>query len=81
MKADLENNKEKICSLRETADQLLINTESVDMTTIRDKMHIIANRQNALVKLCSSYIANMEDILQVPKPSIAEVGIHYKHSF
>ncbi|XP_048737335.2 nesprin-1-like isoform X3 [Ostrea edulis] len=72
LKADLENNKEKICSLRETADQLLINTESVDMTTIRDKMHIIANRQNALVKLCSSYIANMEDILQVPKPSIAE---------
>jgi hypothetical protein len=77
LKADLESNKEKICSLRETADKLLMNTDSVDMTNVRDKMHIIANRQNALKKLCSSYVANMEDMLRVPKPSTADVGVQY----
>jgi len=47
-------------SLRDTADQLLMNSESPEMSQAKDKMHIIANRLRALLRLCSSYISSLE---------------------
>lgn len=60
---DLEKNQPRVMSLRDTADQLLKNSESPEMSQAKDKMHIIANRLKALLRLCSSYITSLESRL------------------
>ncbi|XP_060567930.1 nesprin-1-like isoform X3 [Ruditapes philippinarum] len=60
IKYDLEKNQPRVMSLRDTADQLLLNSDSPEMCQAKDKMHIIANRLKALLRLCSSYISSLE---------------------
>lgn len=43
------------------------------MLNARDKMTIIANRQNALTKLCASYIMGVQDMLKVPRSSMVSI--------
>ncbi|KAH3846261.1 hypothetical protein DPMN_088560 [Dreissena polymorpha] len=64
IKFDLEKNQPRVMSLRDTADQLLMNSESPEMCQAKDKMHIIANRLKALLRLCSSYISSLETRLE-----------------
>lgn len=68
IKFDLEKNQPRVMSLRDTADQLLINSDSPEMSNAKDKMHIIANRLKALLRLCSSYITSLETRLDSKKP-------------
>lgn len=75
LKVELESNKERIIGLKDTTDRLLTETESEDMMIAQDKMHVITNRHHALMKLCSSYMARVEDLLQVPITSIKRVSI------
>lgn len=63
IKYDLEKNRPRVMSLRDTADQLLMNSDSPEMCQAKDKMHIIANRLKALHRLCSSYISSLESRL------------------
>lgn len=63
IKYDLEKNQPRVMSLRDTADQLLMNSDSPEMCQAKDKMHIIANRLKALLRLCSSYISSLESRL------------------
>lgn len=73
LKVELESNKERILGLKDTTDRLLTETESEDMMIAQDKMHVITNRHHALMKLCSSYMARVEDLLQVPVTSIKRI--------
>lgn len=42
-----------------------MNTDSQEMVNAKDKMHIIANRVRALLRLTSSYISSLEDKLHI----------------
>jgi len=66
---DLEKNQPRVLSLRDTADQLLLNADSPEMCQAKDKMHIIANRLKALLRLSSSYITSLESRLE-PKSMV-----------
>ena len=68
---DLEKNQPRVMSLRDTADQLLINSDSPEMSNAKDKMHIIANRLKALLRLCSSYISSLETRLDTKPVSVS----------
>lgn len=83
---DLEKNQPRVMSLRDTADQLLKNSESPEMSQAKDKMHIIANRLKALLRLCSSYITSLESRLDAKQmvnfysiPSIIVLLVHVTH--
>ncbi|KAK3090342.1 hypothetical protein FSP39_011059 [Pinctada imbricata] len=65
LRLDLDSNRDRVMALKDTADQLLLNTDSTEMVNAKDKMHIIANRLRALHRLCSSYITSLEDRLEV----------------
>ena len=67
---DLEKNQPRVLSLRDTADQLLINSDSPEMSNAKDKMHIIANRLKALLRLCSSYVTSLETRLDTKPISV-----------
>lgn len=73
LKVELESNKERIRGLKDTTDRLFTDTESENMMIAQDKMYVITNRHNALMKLCSSYMARVEDLLQVPITSIKRI--------
>ncbi|KAL3874928.1 hypothetical protein ACJMK2_037880 [Sinanodonta woodiana] len=76
LKLDLEKNRPRVMSLKETADQLLENSDSTEMAQAKDKMHIIANRLKALLRLCSSYISCLEDKLDINKSTSATSHSH-----
>lgn len=65
IRSELQGNQPRVTSLKDTADQLLMNTDSTEMVTAKDKMHIIANRLRAMLRLCSSYILSLEDRLEI----------------
>ncbi|KAJ8309203.1 hypothetical protein KUTeg_014077 [Tegillarca granosa] len=76
LKSELEGNQPKVISLKDTADKLLLNTDSAEMLNAKDKMHIIANRLRALLRLCSSYTTSLEGRLQIsPRPTTPLSGI------
>lgn len=68
IKFDLEKNQPRVMTLRDTADQLLMNSDTPEMCQAKDKMHIIANRLKALLRLCSSYISSLETRLETKSP-------------
>lgn len=70
LKLDMESNQPRVQSLKETADQLLINDDSAEMLNAKDKTHIISNRLRALLRLCKSYIVSLEERLNV-SPDVA----------
>ncbi|XP_046571092.1 nesprin-1-like isoform X2 [Haliotis rubra] len=62
---ELERNQPKILAIKDTTDQLYMNTDSQEMVNAKDKMHIIANRVRALLRLTSSYISSLENKLHI----------------
>ncbi|CAL1544285.1 unnamed protein product [Lymnaea stagnalis] len=60
---DLQRNQSTILSLKETADRLLTTTDSPEMSTARDKIHIISGRMRYDLHLAAGYIASLEEKL------------------
>ena len=52
-------------TLRETADQLLVSGELPEMSSARDKTHIISNRLRSLLHLTAAYIESLETKLGI----------------
>ncbi|CAG5135005.1 unnamed protein product, partial [Candidula unifasciata] len=61
---DVIRNQETILSLKETADQLLKNTELPELSTARDKIYIVQKRVQTLTHLISSYITALKTRLK-----------------
>jgi hypothetical protein len=60
LRSELERNQGAVMSLKETADQLLASGEVPEMSSARDKTHIISNRLRSLLHLTAAYIESLE---------------------
>ncbi|ESO86158.1 hypothetical protein LOTGIDRAFT_129690, partial [Lottia gigantea] len=67
IQGDLEKKQDKALTLKETADQLLLNTDSTEMVNAKDKTCIIVNRLRALLRLSNSYISSLEGRLDLSR--------------
>ncbi|XP_076464753.1 nesprin-1-like [Babylonia areolata] len=65
LRSELEGNQSAVLSLRETADQLLVSGDLPEMSSARDKTHIISNRLNSLLHLTNAYLQSLESKLRV----------------
>lgn len=65
LRSELEENQSAVMTLRETADQLLVSGELPEMSSARDKTHIISNRLRSLLHLTAAYIESLETKLGV----------------
>jgi hypothetical protein len=63
LKNDLEKSQPRVMSLKETADQLLVNTDSAIATESKEKLHMVAGRLNTLLKICQLYLAQLQQAL------------------
>ena len=65
LRSELEENQSAVMTLRETADQLLVSGELPEMSSARDKTHIISNRLRSLLHLTAAYIESLETKLGI----------------
>ena len=77
LQRDMESNQSRVQSLKETADQLLMNDDSTEMVNAKDKTHIISNRLRALLRLCKSYIVSLEERLNVSPDNVSSVSHNF----
>ena len=70
MAGELERSRPRVLPLKETADQLLSNTDSREALEAKEKLHIIANRLKSLLKLCNLYIGKIEGALDLQQEAV-----------
>ncbi|KAK6181522.1 hypothetical protein SNE40_009358 [Patella caerulea] len=75
LRGELEKKQDKALTLKETADQLLLNSDSTEMVNARDKTHVIANRLRALLRLSNSYISSLESKLELSTRRSGAAGL------
>ncbi|XP_022095690.1 nesprin-1-like isoform X2 [Acanthaster planci] len=59
-KRELQSSQPKVSSLKETADQLLVDVESEDCQATRDKLHLISRKITSLLRRCEDNLELLE---------------------
>ncbi|RUS76916.1 hypothetical protein EGW08_015319, partial [Elysia chlorotica] len=63
--SELQRNQTKVFSTKETADQLLVSSDSPNMCAARDSIHSIHKRMRSLTHLTTAYISSLENKLNI----------------
>ncbi|GFR84729.1 nesprin-1-like [Elysia marginata] len=63
--SELQRNQSKVLSTKETADQLLVTSDSPNMCAARDSIHSIHKRMRSLMHLTAAYISSLENKLNI----------------
>ncbi|GFO48206.1 nesprin-1-like [Plakobranchus ocellatus] len=63
--SELQRNQSKVLSTKETADQLLVSSDSPNMCAARDSIHSIHKRMRSLMHLTTAYISSLENKLNI----------------
>jgi nesprin-1 len=72
-KRELESSQPKVSSLKETADQLLVDVDSEDCQATRDKLHLIARKITALLGRCEDNLELLETTIDPSQFEIDKV--------
>ncbi|KAK3716921.1 hypothetical protein RRG08_026713 [Elysia crispata] len=62
---ELQRNQSKVLSTKQTADQLLVSSDSPNMCAARDSIHSIHKRMRSLMHLTTAYISSLESKLNI----------------
>ena len=62
MRQDLESAQPRVMSLQDTANTLLMTSESDDTRQAKDRLVFITNQMKSLLRMCATYMKRIEEL-------------------
>ncbi|XP_074656556.1 nesprin-1-like isoform X2 [Tubulanus polymorphus] len=75
-KRELESSQPRVFSLKDTADQLLVNTDSEDALSAKEKLRVIVNRIKMLLQICKTQIAKLGKVINTEQLIAKHSSLH-----